>query len=354
MRLSNKDDSDCAMALTTLFHGPSMLKTQSERDGFVDGAKSSTKRTSRRAMALMSPPSSTASAPNGGPDISNGERHHISSIASLDPLLGLSSDLPRLEQETDEECIPELVRARVARVPTRDVYWDQGKYNAGHPFICQVRELIHNRNLGCPLCAWYEWGHPISATHNMEHCKHRAEAAEARRWLEMFQNFKAKGGGLGARCEHCRFPVTLCWRTVYREQVDAKYGNEIEAREQYGIWYREVQCGWVLPIQRFVASRMVVGGIVGCHGVSEIGIAALRRIGWRDWNGLEKNGPKYIKDWLEETDILLETDLKAETDGLDETGMLEEIENRDGLRCPRLLKLFCVVSNARFSTRGDR
>lgn len=113
-----------------------------------------------------------------------------------------------------------------------------------------------------------------------------------------------------------RFPVTLCWRTVYREEMDAEYGNEVEAREQFDEWYHEVRCDWVKAIQRFVASRMVAGGILGGRGVSEIGVTALEGMGWKNWRGLEEKGPKCVQKWLEEADEI------------------------DGLRCPRLLKLF--------------
>lgn len=214
----------------------------------------------------------------------------------------------------------ELIRAKIIKVmdsiPSNE---DQGVYTARNSLICRVRNLIRTRAVGCSLCAFYESG-PIVKTHKLKHCSHRDEAGEARPWLEMLRSYQACGGGPGARCTHCRFPLTLCWRTAYREEMDLKYGSEKEARETENIWYNEVQCNWVKTIQRFVASCMVVHGSAKNGGVSRLGSTVLDVMGWQDWRGLEENGPEHIQSWLQEMD---------------------EIR---GLRCPRLLVLFWLLA----------
>lgn len=103
--------------------------------------------------------------------------------------------------------------------------------------------------------------------------------------------------------------------------MDAKYGSEVEAREDHDILYSEARCEWVKVIQRFVTGCMVVGGGRVGSGVSELGSNVLDIMGWRDWRGLEENGPEEIREWLQEMDMV------------------------EGLRCPRLLKLFWLLAN---------
>uniref|UniRef100_L2GHG1 Uncharacterized protein n=1 Tax=Colletotrichum fructicola (strain Nara gc5) TaxID=1213859 RepID=L2GHG1_COLFN len=137
----------------------------------------------------------------------------------------------------------------------------------------------------------------------------------------MFRSYRARGGGKGAQCHACRFPLTLCWRTVYREQMDEWYGNEQEALEREDILYKEVQCVWVKAVQRFVTACMIVGGIGAGTGVSTLGAMVLEVMGWSDWSGLLSNGPEHIRGWLEEMDEV------------------------DGLWCPRLLRLFWLLAH---------
>lgn len=223
-----------------------------------------------------------------------------------------------LQPASAPDFTPESVRAKLAQAPSYPAEQDQQEYTAGHPLIYYLRNLLRNRSGLCTLCAMYQWG-PIVYTHKLKHCQHRAESDEARPWLQMFQHYQAQGGGAGARCAHCRFPAALCWRTVYRERMDAQYGNEEEARAGNDVWYKEVQCSWAKTIQQFVTGCMVVGGGMTGTGVSEVGATVLGEMGWRDWRGLEENGPGNIQAWLEETDVL------------------------EGLRCPRLLKLFWLL-----------
>ncbi|KAH6977687.1 hypothetical protein EDB80DRAFT_692387 [Ilyonectria destructans] len=136
----------------------------------------------------------------------------------------------------------------------------------------------------------------------------------------MFRYYKAKGGGPGARCEHCRFPLVLCWRTAYREKMDAEYGNEVEVREGHDVLYKEVRCTWVKTIQRFTVGCLVVGGRQNETGVNELGMNILKLMGWEEWKGLEESGPEYIQESLEEIDVV------------------------ERLRCPRLLKLFWLLA----------
>lgn len=227
----------------------------------------------------------------------------------------VTTSTPRLFQ-------PELIRAKLTTVmesfPSEQ---DQSVYTAQHPLVCRVRNLVRARNVGCPLCAFYEWG-PIVDTHKLKRCSHRDEAGEARPWLEMFRHYRARGGGPGARCSHCRFPIMLCSRTVYREKMDLKYGSEAEARENENILYHEVQCTWVKTMQRFVTSCMVVHGSEKDGGVSRLGGTVLDMMGWQDWKGLEENGPEHIREWL------------------------EEMGDMRGLRCPRLLILFWLLAES--------
>ncbi|KAG7408668.1 hypothetical protein Forpe1208_v012145 [Fusarium oxysporum f. sp. rapae] len=196
---------------------------------------------------------------------------------------------------------------------------DQSVYTSQHPLIHRVRNLLRSRAVGCALCAFYEWG-PIVNTHKLKRCSHRDEANEAQPWLDMFRKYQAHGGGPGARCAHCRFPIMLCLRTAYREQMDLQYGSETEARENEDFLYAEVQCDWVKTMQRFVTSCMVFHGRGKECGVSRLGGTVLDMMGWKDWKGLEENGPEHIRKWLEEMDEMR------------------------GLRCPRLLKLFWLLA----------
>lgn len=226
---------------------------------------------------------------------------------------------------------PSLIRAEVAKATESfPLERDQGAYTAKHPLIHWVRNLIRARGgrVRCTLCAFYEWG-PIVETHKLKRCSHRTEAEEVQPWLEMFRHYQARGGGPGARCSHCRFPTLLCWRTVYREEMDLKYGNEKEAQEEHDVWYREAQCAWVKTMQRFVTACMVVHGRVTGTGVSRLGGTVLEMMGWQDWSGLEEKGPEHIRMWLEEMD---------------------EIR---GLRCPRLLKLFWFLAEGAHSRQSD-
>lgn len=75
----------------------------------------------------------------------------------------------------------------------------------------------------------------------------------------MFGNYQAKGGGPGARCEHCRFPATVCWRREYQERMDATYGNATETLENHNKLYHEARCDWVKVVQKFVAGAIVAG-----------------------------------------------------------------------------------------------
>jgi hypothetical protein len=174
----------------------------------------------------------------------------------------------------------EPIRAELTRVmnsfPSED---DQRSYTSQHPLVCRVRSLIRARTVTCPLCALYEWG-PIVYTHKLKRCSHREEAGEAHPWLEMFRHYRARGGGPGARCSHCRFPIMLCWRTVYREKMDDKYGSEVEARENEDSLYHEVQCTWVQAMQRFVTSCMVFHRRGKDGGVSRLGGTVLDVMGW--------------------------------------------------------------------------
>ncbi|KAK3175441.1 hypothetical protein K4F52_010271 [Lecanicillium sp. MT-2017a] len=184
-----------------------------------------------------------------------------------------------------------------------------------------MRSTIRARGVGCPLCVYYEWG-PIVNTHKLKYCQHREEADQARQWLDMFRGYTAQGGGRVSSCPHCRFPAAVCWRIVYREEMDSGYGSEVEAREKYGVWYHEVRCAWVKTIQRYVAGVMVAGGIVDGFGVGKRGIAALRQMGWEDWACLEAQGPESLRAWLEQPDEV------------------------DDLPCPRLLRLFWLQAHS--------
>lgn len=211
------------------------------------------------------------------------------------------------------------IRTKLGSIPPFPKERDQSAYTASHPLIFEIRMLIRARSGICTLCPFYEWSQ-IVATHKLKYCGHRKESKDVAPWLEMFRLYRAKGGGPGARCEHCRFPLVLCWRTAYREKMDAKHGNEVEARENDDVLYDEVRCGWVKTIQRFTTGCLVVGGRRSGAGVNELGEHILGMMGWEDWEGLEEHGPEYIKEWLEEMDVV------------------------EGLRCPRLLKLFWLLA----------
>ncbi|KAL6402761.1 hypothetical protein AUP68_14097 [Ilyonectria robusta] len=140
-----------------------------------------------------------------------------------------------------EQFTLDSIKAKLAKMdgcypPERD----QITYTAGHQLIRRFRSLIRGRSRVCTLCSFYEWG-PIVGTHKLKYCSHRAESKDIAPWLDMFRYYQASGGGPGARCAHCRFPATLCWRTEYREKMDAKYGSEVEAREDHDILYSEAR-----------------------------------------------------------------------------------------------------------------
>ncbi|KAF4470041.1 hypothetical protein FALBO_3055 [Fusarium albosuccineum] len=215
---------------------------------------------------------------------------------------------------------PSLIRANITKATEEfPIERDQAVFAADNPLIEMLRFLICNRSVPCALCAFYEWG-PIVYTHKLKRCSHRAEAKDVQPWLDMFRDYQARGSGPGARCSHCRFPAMLCYRTIYREEMDSKYGNETEAREECNLWYDEVQCSWVKMMQYFVTSCMVVHGKVPGTGVSQLGATVLEMMGWEDWTGLEANGPECLRSWL------------------------EEMNDIRGLRCPRLLKLFYFLA----------
>ncbi|KAF5483165.1 hypothetical protein CGCA056_v015076 [Colletotrichum aenigma] len=147
-------------------------------------------------------------------------------------------------------------------------------HTAYDPLICDFISLLKSKNVSCALCAFYKRGR-IAETHKLKRCSHQAESSEAQGWLTMFRSYRARGGGKGARCHACRFPLTLCWRTVYREQMDEWYGNEQEALEREDILCKEVQCVWVKAVQRFVTACMIVEGIGAGTGVSTLGAMVL-------------------------------------------------------------------------------
>ncbi|KAK1519798.1 hypothetical protein CABS01_16566 [Colletotrichum abscissum] len=218
---------------------------------------------------------------------------------------------------------PAAIRTMLSAIPAYTLpthFLRPRGFTASDELIRILRDRIRCRNVGCALCAFYEWG-PIVNTHKLKRCEHRVEAEDGKAWLAMFRVYRARGGGAGARCNRCRFPVTLCWRTAYREEMDELHGNEEEALASGAVLYREVQCEWVKVVQRYVAACMVVGGGGPATGVSVLGATVLEGMGWSDWMGLASNGPEHIRGWLEETDEV------------------------DGLRCPRLLRLFWLLSN---------
>ncbi|EXA41673.1 hypothetical protein FOVG_10140 [Fusarium oxysporum f. sp. pisi HDV247] len=49
---------------------------------------------------------------------------------------------------------------------------DQSVYTSQHPLVYRVRSLVRARNVGCPLCAFYEWG-PIVDTQKLKRCTKR-------------------------------------------------------------------------------------------------------------------------------------------------------------------------------------
>lgn len=287
----------------------------------------SASRPSKRQRQNTPPPSNDA---NGEPIEPQSPRplitYRLGDTQQDDPLPDKISCQNLAEVDTDgpprvERFTLQSIQAKLAQLDGRyPPERKQRAFTATHPLIHTIRSLIRARSGVCTLCAYYEWG-PIAGTHELKYCSHRVESKEIAPWLEMFRDYQASGGGPGARCTHCRFPVTLCWRTVYREEMDEEYGNEVEAQEKENVWYREVRCAWVKTVQRFVTSCMVVGGRHPGAGVSELGAHVLCIMEWNDWKGLEEFGPEYIREWLQEMDTV------------------------EGLRCPRLLKLFWLLAN---------
>jgi hypothetical protein len=102
--------------------------------------------------------------------------------------------------------------------------------------------------------------------------------------------------------------------------LDERHGSEGEAREKTGASYPAVMCDWVKPIQEFVAACMVSSGKMRNTGVSFLGATVLHRMGWENWVGLVNEGPSIIRPWLEEMDDI------------------------QGFRCPRLLKLYGLLA----------
>lgn len=193
-------------------------------------------------------------------------------------------------------------------------------YTASDQLVGVLRKLICTWNVDCALCSLH-YKAPDATRHRLENCHCLDESSDARDWLMMFNSYHPAGKGKGARCPECRFPSTLCWRTVYREDMDEEYGNEKEALEHWDVIYTQPQCDWVKIIQRFVSGCMVVGSCLTGSSVSSLGSTVLEHMGWRDWSGLEENGPKHIQNWLQEMDEV------------------------NGLRCPRLLKLFWFLAH---------
>lgn len=74
-------------------------------------------------------------------------------------------------------------------------------------------------------------------------------------------------------------------------------------------------------MQRFVTACIIIGDVRAGAGVSTLGATVLEEMGWSDWTGLELNGLEHIREWLEEADEV------------------------DGLRCPRLLRLFWLLAH---------
>ncbi|KID95147.1 hypothetical protein MAJ_08878, partial [Metarhizium majus ARSEF 297] len=218
------------------------------------------------------------------------------------------------------DCSRESIQSDLTKLSSKfPAEADQARYTADHALIQELRQLMRTRFIPCSLCAYYEWG-PIVETHKLKYCQHRAESGKALMWLDMFKKYQADGGGPGARCEYCRFPAMVCWRRVYQERMDAKYGNAAEALEEHDILYDEPRCDWVKVVQNYVTGAMVAGGS-SLGKVGGVGTLVLEEMGWTGWSGLEENGPEHIRRWLQETDEI------------------------HGLRCPRLLKLFWIVAN---------
>ncbi|KAJ9419387.1 hypothetical protein FOXG_07209 [Fusarium oxysporum f. sp. lycopersici 4287] len=194
--------------------------------------------------------------------------------------------------------------------------------------VTKLQELIRGNRLHCTLCFIQRSkddgpGSKDADTHMIENCYYQDHKSEAHVWLKVLEDYKAQSHGPGARCNNCRFPKLLCWQTLHREMLDAKYGNEDEAREQTGESYPVVSCEWVKPVKDFVAACMVADGKTDRTGVTLLGATALRYMGWKNWDDLEKIGPQCILLWLQEMD---------------------EIQ---GLRCPRLLKLYWLLASVR-------
>lgn len=77
------------------------------------------------------------------------------------------------------------------------------------------------------LYAFYEY-RPIIGIYKLKRCLYRDKASGVYLWLNIFRYYRVCGGGLGARYIYCRFLLLLYWRMVYREEMDLKYGSEME------------------------------------------------------------------------------------------------------------------------------
>ncbi|KAM5528302.1 hypothetical protein FOXYSP1_19571 [Fusarium oxysporum f. sp. phaseoli] len=161
-------------------------------------------------------------SPSPQPLLKQATERYLESGASYRNCDDFGQDL--VTASTQRPFQPELIRAKITKVMESIPFdEDQGAYTSRNPLICRLRSFIRTRAVGCSLCAFYDRG-PIIETHKLKSCSHRGEAGEARPWLEMFRRYRVCGGGLGARCTHCRFPLMLCWRTAYSEEMDLKYG----------------------------------------------------------------------------------------------------------------------------------
>ncbi|CZR49889.1 uncharacterized protein FPRO_16095 [Fusarium proliferatum ET1] len=194
--------------------------------------------------------------------------------------------------------------------------------------IMKLRTLIIADLNQCTLCSVQEWveegsGDDHADTHRIDACYYQNHSHEASIWLNAFREYNARVDGPGARCCYCRFPDQLCWRTLHRQMLDDKYGNETEAKEKTGKPYPDAPCNWLKPILEFIAACMVAEGKIEGTGLSLVGATALHYMGWEDWKGLEENGPDVLRPWLEEADSIQK------------------------LRCPRLLTLYWLLASVR-------
>ena len=212
---------------------------------------------------------------------------------------------------------------KIAKVESCLPYeWKQRTYTATHPLIAKLRELIRRNRITCALCLVRAEGSEYADTHELSECCYQEKSSQdgVHDWLAVFEGYKAQGDGPGARCEYCKFPLVLCWRSFHREILDDRHGSEEQAREKTGTPYPSVPCKWVKPVQEFVASCMVNRGKMKNTGVSFLGATVLSHMGWEDWDSLGKKGPSVIRPWLEEMDYI------------------------GGFKCPRLLKLYGLLA----------